>query len=89
MSNVEQYLFRDGSFPAFAENVKTLPRNEKTVIIRSLFGGGGRSGIGWHPLLVSGYNSTQILQSVEAFVTEFDAGRIRGYNELLGNYIKP
>jgi hypothetical protein len=88
MSNVEQYLFRDNLFSAFAENVKTLPRDEKTVIIRSLFGG-GRSGMGWHPLLVNGYNSTQILQSMAAFVTEFDAGRIRGYNELLGNYIKP
>jgi hypothetical protein len=89
MSNVEQYLFRDSGFNAFAENVKTLPRNEKSVMIRSLFGGGGRSGMGWHPLLVSGYNSTQILQSMNAFVTEFDAGRIRGYSDLLMNYIQP
>jgi hypothetical protein len=88
MSNVEQYLFRDGAFASFAENVKTLPRNEKSVIIRSLFGG-GRSGMGWHPLQVAGYNSTQILQSMDAFATEFDAGRIRSYNELLGNYIRP
>ena len=88
MSNVEQYLFRDGAFPSFAENVKTLPRNEKSVIIRSLFGG-GRSGMGWHPLQVAGYNSTQILQSMDAFATEFDAGRIRSYPELLGNYIRP
>jgi hypothetical protein len=88
MSNVEQYLFRDGAFPSFAENVKALPRNEKSVIIRSLFGG-GRSGMGWHPLQVAGYNSTQILQSMDAFATEFDAGRIRSYNELLGNYIRP
>jgi hypothetical protein len=86
MSNVEQYLFRDGSFPAFAENVKTLPRNEKSVMIRSLF---GRGFGGWHPLLVPGYNSAQILQSMDAFVTEFDGGRIRSYNELLSSYIKP
>jgi hypothetical protein len=89
MSNVEQYLFRDLIFDAFAENVKTLPRNEKSVMIRSLFGGGGRGGMGWHPLTVAGYNSTQILQSMDAFVTEFDAGRIRSYNELLGSYIRP
>ena len=88
MSNVEQYLFRDGSFPSFAENVKTLPRNEKSVIIRSLFGG-GRSGMGWHPLLISGYNSAQILQSMDAFVSEFNAGRVRTYPDLLGNYIRP
>ena len=90
MSNVEQYLFRDAIFPAFAENVKTLPRNEKSVMIRSLFGGGGRGGGGgWHPLSVIGYNSTQILQSMDAFVTEYDAGRIRYYNELLNNFIRP
>jgi hypothetical protein len=90
MSNVEQYLFRDGIFGPFAENVKTLPRNEKSVMIRSLFGGGGgRGGAGWHPLSVVGYNSTQILQSMDAFVAEYDAGRIRSYNELLGNYIRP
>ena len=88
MSNVEQYLWRDFSFNAFAANVKTLPRNEKSVMIRSLFGG-GRGGMGWHPLSVAGYNSTQILQFMETFVTEFDAGRIRSYNELLGSYIKP
>ena len=90
MSNVEQYLFRDGIFGAFAENVKTLPRNEKSVMIRSLFsGGGGRGATGWHPLSVMGYNSTQVLQSMDAFVTEYDAGRIRFYNELLNNYIRP
>jgi hypothetical protein len=88
MSNVEQYLFRDLSFNAFAENVKSLPRNEKSVMIRSLFGG-GRGGMGWHPLTVSGYNSTQILEFMDTFVTEFDAGRIRGYSDLMANYIRP
>jgi hypothetical protein len=88
MSNVEQYLFRDAIFGAFAENVKTLPRNSKSVFIRSLFGS-GRGGNGWHPTSVAGYNSTQILQYIDAFVTEFDAGRIRSYNELLASYVSP
>ena len=89
MSNVEQYLMRDGGFASFAENVKTLPRNEKTVFIRSMFGM-GRGGPSWHPLSVPGYNSTQILQYMDTFVTEYDAGRIRTYNELLENgYIRP
>jgi hypothetical protein len=87
MSNVEQYLWRDGLFNAFADNVKMLPRNEKSVMIRSLFGGRGYGG--WHPLLVAGYNSTQILQSMDVFVTEYDAGRIRSYTDLLSSYIKP
>ena len=88
MSNVEQYLWRDGGFAGFAANVKALPRNEKSVIIRSLFGG-GRTGMGWHPLLISGYNSAQILQSMDAFVTDYEGGRIRSYTELLNNYIRP
>jgi hypothetical protein len=89
MSNVEQYLMRDGLFPAFAENVKTLPRNEKTVFIRSMFGM-GRGGPSWHPLSVPGYNSTQILQFMNVMIAEFDAGRIRTYNELLDHgYVPP
>ena len=39
VSNIENYLFRDGSFPRFMDNVKKLPRSDKSVIIRSLFGG--------------------------------------------------
>jgi hypothetical protein len=88
MSNVEQYLFRDLGFAAFAENVKTLPRNDRTVMIRSLFSQ-GRGGNGWHPMSVAGYNSTQVLQPMEMFVTEYDAGRIRSYNELFATFARP
>jgi hypothetical protein len=89
MSNVEQYLMRDGGFPAFAENVKTLPRDEKTVFIRSMFGM-GRGGLAWHPLSVAGHNSTQILQYMSTFVGEYDAGRLRTYDQLLEKgYITP
>jgi hypothetical protein len=69
--------------------VKTLPRNERTVFIRSIFGS-GRGGITWHPLSVPGYNSTQVLQYMNTFVTEWDAGRIHTYNDLLDHaYITP
>lgn len=89
MSNVEQYIMRDGSFPSFADNVKTLPRDDRTVFIRSIFGS-GRGGMSWHPLSVGGYNSTQVLQFMNVFVTEFDAGRLRTYNELLDHgYLPP
>lgn len=89
MSNVEQYLWREGGFATFAATVKTLPRNERSVFIRSVFPS-GRGGVSWHPMSVPGYNSTQLLQYVNTFVTEFDAGRIRSYSELLDHgYITP
>ena len=40
VSNVEMYIWRDGSFATFAENAAHLPRDEHSVIIRSFFGGG-------------------------------------------------
>jgi hypothetical protein len=89
MSNVEQYLMRDGSFPNFAENAKTLPRDDHSVFIRSIFSM-GRGGFAYHPLSVNGYNSTQLLQYINTFVTEFDAGRIVTYGELLDHgYLPP
>jgi hypothetical protein len=75
-SNVEFYLFQDGSFERFAANVRTLPRSPRSVIIRSYFG--GRLGVG-HPQNVSGYFSTQLLQTIDAFVDEFARGGYRSY----------
>jgi hypothetical protein len=41
ISNVEGYLRRDGTLPRFVANLKRLPHDEKSVMIRSIFGGGG------------------------------------------------
>ena len=38
-SNVEFYLFRNGTFPVFMANAGKLPRAPHAVIIRSVFGG--------------------------------------------------
>jgi len=39
ISNVESYLFRDGMYITFAENLRRLPHDRRTVMIRSIFGG--------------------------------------------------
>lgn len=39
ISNVESYLFRDGVFRRFAENLGRLPHDRRTMMIRSIFGG--------------------------------------------------
>jgi hypothetical protein len=41
VSNVEFYLWRDGSYGRFLDNLRLLPHAPNAVIIRSLFGGGG------------------------------------------------
>jgi len=91
ISNVEQYLIRDGGFPQFAENVKLLPRDRRSVIIRSFFGYGyGFGTAGTHPLNVAGHYSTQILQTLDAFVATYDSGAVRSYYDLISkNYVAP
>lgn len=50
LSNVEQYLFRDDLFPAFVANVRTLPLNSTSLIVRSRYArsrdGFRRAGLG-------------------------------------------
>ena len=37
-SNVEDYLWREGTYPAFVANVRALPWAENGLIVRSYFG---------------------------------------------------
>ena len=84
-SNVEQYIWRDGSFPRFTESVAALPRDRRSVIIRSYFG--AASGGQAHPLAREGYYSTQLVQTVSDFVERQRNGGWTSYWELvtLGN----
>ncbi|MEK6303631.1 MAG: hypothetical protein AABO41_23245 [Acidobacteriota bacterium] len=83
-SNVEQYLFEDGSFAAFAANVKKLPLTDKSLFIRWVY---QRY---FHPARLAGQRSTSLLQKVGVFLTDFDAGRYRSYENLITtNYIAP
>jgi hypothetical protein len=76
-SNIENYLFRDGSFQRYMENVKTLPHTDKSVVIRSLFGGYAL------PESVPGYYSTQAVQTINELIANCGASRCRGYFDLL------
>lgn len=82
-SNVEYYLMRDDGFDRFAENVRKLPRTDKSVIIRSYFGGG------WGYRMtqsVPGYYSTQLMQTIESFVQEYGRGGITSYGDLISKH---
>lgn len=63
LSNVESYLFREGSFPAFVENVRSLPVRPNSLLIRSWFGRGVQL-----PTSVPGHFSTQMAQTVARFL---------------------
>lgn len=83
-SNVEFYLMRGDDFERFAENVSRLPRDERSVIIRSYFNGA------WgypHPQSVSGYYSTQLLQTMESFAKEQAGGGYRSYNDVISKHV--
>lgn len=64
-SNVEFYLFRQGAFGSFVENVRALPTTPRSVIVRSYF---GRSMGNPHPQQAPGHFSVQLLQTVRAFL---------------------
>lgn len=82
-SNVEFYLMREGNFARFAENVRTLPRRANSVVIRSYFGGAfGYS----HPQSVRGYYSTQLLQTLQSLVAEYERGGYRTYLDVVNKH---
>ena len=79
-SNVEMYLFRDLKLPRFVENVKRLPRNERSVIIRAIFGDAFGATL---PESVPGYYSTSVIQPVEDLIGGFSSGKYRTYWDLV------
>jgi hypothetical protein len=72
VSNVEFYLFGDGRFPKFVSNLRSVPRADHSVIIRSVFGRGYYGG-----------GSLSILQSANELVDGFAKGRFQYYQELV------
>jgi hypothetical protein len=83
-SNVEFYLLQQDAFSAFAKNVKSLPVDERSLIIRSYLGFGHQ-----HPEAVPGHLLTTLLQRVDHFIQHYDAGDYRTYVDLgLLDYIR-
>lgn len=63
VSNVEFYLFGDGRFPLFLENLKNLPVDEDSVLIRSVFNHWQR-----HSETLPGYYVTTLLQRIDGLL---------------------
>lgn len=84
VSNVEDYLIRDGRFSQFATVVRALPRADNSVIIRSFFGGGFG-----HPEATPEYYSTQLIQLMNSFVADSLNGGVRRYGDLVNRHWVP
>jgi hypothetical protein len=80
ISNVEFYLSRDGRFPAFVENLKQLPRTDRSTMIRSVFPGGFPGRV---PLAVPGYYSTSLIQPLDVMLADLASGKYRSYADLV------
>jgi len=76
VSNVEFYLFREGTFGRFVANLKQLPHAGNAVLIRSFF---QRA-----PVTPSrpGDNSVSQAASLDDLLRGVTAGRINSYSDL-------
>jgi hypothetical protein len=82
ISNVEFYLFREGTFDAFAANLERLPRLRESVIVRSVFDRGGPEGFTSRDGVV--YYSRQQVRSTGDLLNAHAAGSLRTYSALVG-----
>jgi len=85
-SNVEQYLFRNGTFDAFAANVAALPVTENSVLIRA-YPNNARMP---HPAQAANHRLTTLLQRMAVFVDDYRQGLYTDYWTLVTtHYIAP
>lgn len=83
-SNVEDYVMRGGGFGGYARSVIAFPRDARSVLIRSWFGGAGS-----HPENVTGYHTTQLLQTVDDFAADMKATGYLSYRDLVNRHYVP
>ena len=77
-SNVEFYLFGDGTYRDFVGNLRRIPHSNRSLIIRSVFARDS-----WR-YARAGYNSSSHTQSIAVLLDAVQNGRIRSYRDLIG-----
>ena len=76
-SNVEYYLFRNGSYPQFVRNLRAIPHTSEAVVIRSIFNVYGGSGA--RP----GDSSASVVQRLDDLLKGVADRRIQTYGDLV------
>ena len=88
VSNVEFYLWRQsGSFDRFVTNLKSLPIDEKSVIIRSYFNYAYYAY--QHPLTIENHFSVQLLQTIDSVIKDTDSStnNYNSYYDLVTRHV--
>src|SRR5207237_10852634 len=80
VSNVELYLFRDGQFQHYGDTLSALPRNSRSVLIRSIFNG---PGFWLVPDRAPGYASASITERLDDFAADHAARKYGSYEALV------
>ena len=85
LSNVEYYLYPDGRLDEFAENVRYLPTDSRSVMIRAFVNLRQKA----HPLRVESHLMTTVIQYTRSFSQLFADGAYRSYLDLgVKNYMQ-
>jgi hypothetical protein len=79
VSNVEFYLQRQGTYDRFYANVKSLPMDSRSVIIRSYFNYYAPP----HPQAEPNHFSTQLLQRMEDLIKQCAEGGCESYQDIV------
>jgi hypothetical protein len=79
VSNIEFYLQRQGTINKFVENLKTLPIDNNSLIIRSYFNYYAPP----HPQAEPDHFSTQLLERIEDLIKQCDTGECESYNDIV------
>lgn len=79
VSNVEFYLQRQGTFEKWVENLKTLPIDDRSMIIRSYFNYYAPP----HPQAEPNHFSTQLLQKIDDLIKMCAAGDCDRYEDIV------
>lgn len=80
VSNVEFYLWRYDTMPKFVANLKALPIDERSVLIRSYFNYAYYTNV--HPQTIDNYFSVQILQTIDSMIRDYASDGYNSYYDL-------
>ncbi|MCC7009385.1 MAG: hypothetical protein IT184_11245 [Acidobacteria bacterium] len=75
-SNVERYLFQDGTWTTFMNNVAAMPLAPHSTFIRSCFDSCSSFG---------GSRAVSLLDSMPGLIADLSAGRVRSYRDVLAH----